>query len=253
MTTRCSRVTHRARLGLGAIVLAGALAAALAAGAVEQAGAVKAKTIGETKDTPDPICPKKPCQAVGSVTSFQAQADGEKGLFKIRAVGHIVAWSVDLARPDAEQRDFFSDFYRDKKFGTDPQAAIAIIRNVTGTKYKLRKQSSIVELSRDLGTKPLITLNRPLKVQPGDIVALTMPTWLPAFAIKQSMETVWRASRSPKKCGPEDSKEGDPQTEVGEIRRYGCRYSEARLLYWAYFVPARGESGGGDGAKGRES
>lgn len=246
-----SSVTQGVRLGLGAVALAGALAAALAAGAVEEAGAAKAKTIGQTKDTPEPSCPKTPCEAVGNVTGFQTSAGGEKGIFKIRADGHLVAWSVDTSRPNAEQREFFGDFYRDPGFGRSPVARVAILRKEEGTKFELRKQSPPVTLSQDLGTMPLITLDRPLKVKQGDVLALTIPTWLSSFAVDLTNRDVWRASRLPDKCGREDIPDGKPQEKVGSVRRYGCRYSTARLLYWGYFVPERGgEGGGGDGSDG---
>ena len=29
------------------------------------------------------------------------------------------------------------------------------------------------------------------------------------------------------------------QQKVGSTRPYGCTYSAARLLYWAYFVPSK--------------
>jgi hypothetical protein len=251
------------RIALAAGFLAAALVAALLAGASGDAGAAAAKLIGKTKQTPSPDCPKTPCEAIGSVTGFQTKADGKNGIFKVRQKGHVVGWSVDVSRPNAEQREFFGDFYRDREFGTDPVARIGILRHVgggrsgerararrAGDKFRLIKQSPPVKLGSELGGTPVITLNDPLRVNKGDVVALTIPSWLSNFATEQSRDDVWRASRSPQKCtGRNEIQQSRPHEKVGDTRRYGCRYTTARLLYWAYFVPeSRGGGGGGDGS-----
>jgi hypothetical protein len=233
---------RRARLGLAAAALTGALVGALALGAVEDAAAVKAERLGETRKTARPSCPKTPCEAVGSVTGFQATVGGQKGIFKIRRDGHIVAWSVDTSRPNAEQREFFGDFYDARRLGADPSARIGILRREKKVSYELRRQSPAVTLSSDLGTRPVITLRKPLAVKQGDILALTIPTWLSSFAVGQARRDVWRASRTPKGCtGRKAIQEGRPHQKVGSVRHYGCRYTTARLLYWGYFVPDGGE------------
>jgi hypothetical protein len=245
---------HTARPALPALFLALTLCAAVALESPGPAGAAKARALGETKKNPKPSCPGDPCEAVGSVTGFQQRADGEKGLFKVPATGHVVAWSARLSKPDKDQREFFGNFYRDSEFGTAPAARLAILKPKGKSEFKLKKQSPAVDLRSELGLSPLLTLNRPLKVKRGDIIAVTIPTWLPNFAVEQARDDSWRASRSPKKCtGEADIKDSRPHTDVGETRRYGCEYSTARLLYWAYFVPSGGgggEDGGGSGGGG---
>jgi len=71
-----------------------------------------------------------------------------------------------------------------------------------------------------------------LKVQRGDVVGLTVPTWAPAFAEGLSAKNAWRASRLPGRCTEAtDVRQGSPQQRVGRRATYGCRYSTARLLY----------------------
>ena len=165
--------------------------------------------------------------------------------------GNIVAWAVELSRPDSDQREFFGDFYDDREFGTQPSARIAVIRNESGDHYKLKRQSPAVQFSSDLGARAVITLAEPLRADQGDIVALTLPTWLPSFAVGQPKGDVWRASRASDACsGREEIQNGKPHTEVGQVRTYGCRYTTARLLYWAYFVPEPDQGGGGGGGGG---
>jgi uncharacterized membrane protein YgcG len=242
----------RPRLYLAAALLACLTAAMAAIGWSDDAGAAKAKLVGKTKRAPGPNCPKDPCEVIGSVTGFQSKADGERGLFKIRQKGHVVAWSADLSRPSSEQREFFEDSFRTDEFGSVPTARIGILENRDGERYELKKQSPTVKLSTELGGTPVITLNDPLRVAKGDIVAITVPTWLPNFATELTRDEVWRASRSPQRCTGQANliNRSRPHQKVDDARRYGCRYVEARLLYWAYFVPESREGGGGGGQDG---
>ena len=236
---------------IGLLAFAAALCLSLALRTASPAGAAAAKTIGATERTPNPSCPGDPCEAIGSVTGFQQSAEGEKGLFKIRHEGHVVAWGAKLSKPDKSQREFFGDFYRDNEFGTDPAARLAILKPKKQTEFKLKSHSPSVVFNSELGRTPLVTLNDPLKVKEGDVLGLTIPTWLPNFAVEQARDDYWRASRSPKKCtGEENIKDSRPQTKVGETRRYGCRYTTARLVYWAYMVRSGGGGGGGGGNNG---
>lgn len=246
--TAASTRARWALLVLPTLVLLGALGLALAFGPPNRADAAKARVLGKTRQDPRPSCPGNPCEAVGSVTGFQQEANGERRPFKIRQDGHIVAWSVDLSKPDRSQREFFGDFYEDNQFGKDPAAELAILKPQGDSQFKLKRRSPPVNLGSELGRTPLLTLRDPLKVKKGDIVALTIPTWLPNFAVELSRENSWRASRAPKKCeGESDIRGGRPVTEVGKSRRFGCEYETARLLYWAYFVPSGRDGGGGDG------
>jgi hypothetical protein len=219
-----------------AALVAACLIPALGAG-LQPAGAAQVTQLGETKKTPKPACPKTPCEAVGSVTGFQTSAAGGKRPFRVKKAGSIVAWSVALSRPNSKQRKFFGDFYKSGEFGTAPTARIGVIAKTKGTSYKLRRQSPVSDLTNSLGTTPIFTLKSPLKVKPGDIIALTVPTWAPGFSVELSGTNAWRASRQKGHCTKSDDiKSGRPQTKEGKAREYGCVYDTARLLYWAYFV-----------------
>ena len=178
----------------GAAVMFGAVLL-LTAFAGAQGGGGDAEHIGNTEDTPDPSCPKDPCQAIGSVTGFQVGAKGNKALMEVPEDGELVAWSARLSKPKASQREFFGKFYKDKEFGTEPTARIAVLKPPKeGNEYTLKAQGPVVELSDDLGTKPLFTLDDPIPIKEGDIIALTVPTWVPNFAVDLSDKNVWRAS-----------------------------------------------------------
>jgi hypothetical protein len=186
--------------------------------------------LGETSETPDPSCPGKPCQAIGSVTGFQVSTDQETSPFVAPHAGKITSWSLTLAQPTGSERSFFNGF-----FGTPPEARLAILRRVAGTnppRYSLQGQSSTQVLSPYLGKT--VKFGSSLEVEKGDIVAISVPTWAPAFAQELDETNVWRASREPGKCmNSTDLRQGEPQEKVGRRATYGCKYSTARLLYTA--------------------
>jgi len=235
----------RLRLAVALCVLAAAVAAAWLAGS--PAGASKAKILGHTKHTPKPDCPKS-CFVITRVTGFQTRADGKKLPFKIPADGHIVAWATDLSKPKKPQRKFFGALAKDDKWGQDPTARISIVKRVKKHDYKLKKQSPTQVLKSSMGDKAYFTLNDPLRVQKGDVLALTTPTWSPNFNHGVSREkNKWRASRSRKNCSPKNQtlnavkdfvRKSKPHQKVGSPRSYGCNYNGERLLYWGYFVPS---------------
>ena len=89
-----------------------------------------------------------------------------------------------------------------------------------------------------LGSSPTFVLKEPLRVKKGNIVALTVPTWVPALAADLTGSNWWRSSRLKGKCGSDDAL-APPSTQetLREIIRYGCTYKRARLLYTATYVP----------------
>jgi len=217
-------------IGLAIAVIA--LAAAVGADGAATASRTTV-VLGSTATMPDPSCPDLPCQAVGSVTGFQVSTSQDRLPFLVPRSGKVKAWTLTLAQPTNRQRSFFNGF-----FGTPPEARLAILRRVPGTnppRYNLRRQGSVHVLSPYLGKTVKFGAN--LRVERGDIVGLTIPTWAPAFAQELSAQNAWRASREPGRCtNTTDVRQGKPQVRVGRRATYGCRYNTARLLYTATVV-----------------
>jgi hypothetical protein len=216
-------------LAVGSLAILMALVVGTSAASVPKTTVV----LGQTSTVPDPSCPGLPCQAIGSVTGFQVSNGQTRSPFIVPRTGTIKAWTLTLAQPTNKQRSFFNGF-----FGTPPEARLAILKRVPGTnppRYNLRSQGAIKVLSPYLGQT--VKFGSSLKVEKGDIVGITVPTWAPSFAQELPSNNVWRASRAPGTCtNSTDIRQGEPQDKVGQRATYGCRYSTARLLYTATLV-----------------
>jgi len=223
----------------GRWVLLALMAASLATMTALTVGAGAAKVpsttviLGQTATVPDPSCPNLPCQAIGSVTGFQVSNGQTRSPFLVTHDGTIESWTLTLAQPTNKQRSFFNGF-----FGTPPQARLAILRRIPGTnppRYELRSQGSIKVLTPYLGQT--VKFGSSLKVETGDIVGLTVPTWAPAFAQDLPANSVWRASREAGQCTNSTAiRQGEPLEKLNRRAEFGCKYSTARLLYTATLV-----------------
>lgn len=237
---------------LAALGFACALVLLVAAAWPGDADSAPARVIvlGQTDSTPPPSCPGKvinnvpivDCRAEGHVTGFQAIAGGVPRPYEAPFDGKIVAWSITLSRPSRTDSDettnevgFFNEF-----LGKPSQARIGVLRPVEGSKppkFTLVRQSPLQVLNPYFGSTPIFALEHPLSVLQGQVVALTIPTWAPMFAINLSEDSTWRGSRLPDHCASRDDIQGGhPQQGVGKTKTYGCYYSEARLLYTATVV-----------------
>jgi hypothetical protein len=212
-----------------AVVLVAALAVGTSVAKVPSTQVV----LGQTSTVPDPSCPGLPCQAIGSVTGFQVSNGQTRSPFIVPHNGKIKAWTLTLAQPTNQQRSFFNGF-----FGTPPEARLAILRRIPETnppRYNLRSQGSVKVLTPYLGQT--VKFGSSLAVEKGDIVAITVPTWAPAFSQELASNEVWRASRAPGTCtNSTDIRQGEPLEKPGTRATFGCKYSTARLLYTATLV-----------------
>jgi hypothetical protein len=193
--------------------------------------------LGASSQTANAACPGDPCQAIGKVAGFQTAIARSANPFASPYDGRIVAWSLKLGAPTVKQSEFFTDFY-----GGQPKARIVILKPRKGKKkkaYTVRSSSPVENLSGLFGTTTTFALQRPLAIRRGQIAALSVPTWAPAFAIGLPKGNTWLASRKPGKCNSEpDIKGGSGHDRPGQRRTYGCTYTTARLLYSATVVRA---------------
>jgi hypothetical protein len=187
--------------------------------------------LGSTTNRPAVSCPTN-CQAVGQVTGFMAQEGTTKHPFQPRRRGKVVAFSITLGKPKDSDISFFTNL-----FGGDPAAQISVLKPVPKKKqqYVVSGISDSFPLTPYFGSTPTFALSRPLTVKPGYVIALTVPTWAPAFAVGLANDEVWRSSRDTTKC--DDVQQKAAQTARGQQASYGCLYRTARLMYTVTFIP----------------
>jgi hypothetical protein len=189
--------------------------------------------VGGSDPLPAPACPNDTtCRAVTGVTGYQIQIGAHKNPFLIHSSGRVVALTLKLPTLTDTQKKFFQQNYAGA-----PKVKLAILRprarRGVPYRYVLASQSESFDVSNYLGSDPTFALKNSLTVRRGDVVALTVETWVPAFAIQQDVKTTWRASRDSKSCKKLDKATHE---KIGEIRVYGCAYTTAQLLYKATVI-----------------
>ena len=152
-------------------IVVAALVAALAAAAPASAKIVE---VGRTDATP--ACPTAPCLAVSRTTGYQIKVADERGSFVVPEDGKIVAWSVALGKPTAEQIAFF-----DKNLGGPSSARLTVLRQGKTLYSRVVTQSPVQQLTPYFGQTVQFPLGRSLNVKKGYVIALTVPTWAPAL------------------------------------------------------------------------
>ena len=167
---------------------------------------------------------------------------------------------VDGCTDYPAQLPFFND-----TFGTPAQARISVLREANKrkkgpTQYKMVRQSPTQILNPYFGSTVEFALTKPLNVNKGQMIGLTIPTWAPALwkpaicndSVNENPdcdaaeeEYTWRGSRGPDYCQLGFDENGEPnaalrkshsQQKVGSIKRYGCYYGGNVLLYTATIV-----------------
>jgi hypothetical protein len=216
--------TYAAILASFALILA---LPAVAPATITEVGVIPPTTTPETV----PSCPASPCLAVSRTTGFQVKVATNTTLVNAPKAGTVVAWTIQLGKPNATQVKFFN-----ANEGGEAEAGIAILRaekkpNLT---YKLIASSPMVKLQKYFGKTAQFPLERTIAVKKGDIVALTVPTWAPALALGFGKDTSWRASREKKQCSSTSSQ--STQTSIGSAVQYYCLYQTARLTYSATLI-----------------
>ena len=252
---------------------------AVSGGGPDSAGAASTKrvTLGKGNMKLTPNCGRdfeRDCVVEGKVTGYQALSKKVEGRnFVVPFKGKVVSWSISLAKvtrkpvkvdenltPEPAQLPFFNE-----TFGSPSQARISVLREVNKREkgppqYKNVRQSPTQILNPYFGTTVTFPLTKPLNVNKGQTIGLTIPTWAPALwkprvcndavvkdpnCVPYERNYTWRASRGPDYCELGFEENGDPnaalkkshsQQKVDSVKRYGCYYGGNVLLYTATIV-----------------
>jgi hypothetical protein len=218
------------------------LLAAVTLCALAAPGAAQARTVelGSSADAVHSKCPGDPCEVLARTTGYQGRAGSVRNPFRIPHAGVIVAFTVALAPLQDSQLQFFNS-----TFGSPPQVRLSILRRSkhrrTRLNHRLIDQSKLFTVDKFIHTtrttRPSFVLTPPLRVRRNNIVALTTPTWVPAFVGGLSTSNWWRSSRHKGHCSARFVTERSAQQHLRGVRKYGCTYRGARLTYTATYVP----------------
>jgi hypothetical protein len=207
------------------------IALAVAGAALVAPGSASAEVIeiGNMPPSAAPSCPTRPCLAVSRTTGYQAKVGPTRGLMTIPKSGRIVAWSIALGNPGAQQTTFFN-----QRLGGESEAQITILNPRSKLRSRAVAQGDPQKLTPFFGSTAQFALERSLRVRKGWVVALTVPTWAPALAVGLAPDTSWRASRGRGKC--QDTQLQTSQLAANQLAQYYCLYRTARLTYSATLV-----------------
>jgi hypothetical protein len=198
--------------------------------------------LGSQAQAANPSCPDDPCAVAARVTALQGRAaGGPKNPYYIRREGWLVAFTVTLSRPTAEQIEFFND-----NLGTPAQVQLSVLRRgdtrQTRLNYRLLAASESFPVDDYFGSSPTFVLEQPLRVRRGNWVGITVNTWAPMFARNLSRADWWRSSRAKRRCGvPSDLSRVElgqfAMEDLGQTSVFGCTYHAERLLYTVTYIP----------------
>ena len=208
----------------------GACTVALAAGAVLPAAApAKIIELGQATESATPSCPGSPCFAVPRTTGFQTRVGEQKGLWRVKADGRIVAWSITLSQPSEKQTAAFV-----KRFRGPASAGIAVVRKGPKRTGRTIAVSPVQPLAEYFGGTVQFPLEESIPVERGWVVALRVPTWAPALAVGFDDDVAWRAASKPEgKCARLSTQ---LLQDPGGLARFRCLFKTARLTYGATLI-----------------
>lgn len=223
------------RMALAAAVgLLAALVPASASAAVIELGQTTSKLVAPT--CPAGIKPVNCTIVLEQVTAIETLRDGIAYPTTVKQAGVIVAFTLGLSKLDNNRTAAKQEIHAlDSTFGGTTQAAITVLR-ANGPKAQRRwtvaAESPVVHLQPYLGQVVQFPLPAPLAVKPGDVVALSIPTWAPVLTFDvPPKKFAYRQSRSAN-C-PHPAATEQVQLTIGSTAGYGCDYPGTRVEYSA--------------------
>ena len=226
------------------LVTAAFAATALALVVPGSAGAQMVELGQTTTPLVAPSCPKgvSPSQCfiiLTRTTAIQAASDGVSYPTTVKKSGWIVAFTVGLSNLSSNastERSYLHTL--DTAYGGTPQLAITVLKPSPKDKYTVVAQSATYHLIPFLGDvlqepfslPPTFTTLTALKVQAGDVIGLTVPTWAPVLTYNLSASKfAYRQSRMTNCKNAAGAQTA--QMTIGASTRYLCQYTGTRVEY----------------------
>jgi hypothetical protein len=217
-----------------AVFALGAVAPASAAAATIEIGATRSPLVA-------PVCPPNVSSAqctivLTRVTALETIRDGVTYPTRVTKAGRIVAFTVGLSQLSTNKatRKSFIHFL-DQTYGGTAQVAATVLRPVgkkTQWRWEVVASTPIFHVIPYLGTVVQLPLESSIEVKPGDVIALTTPTWAPVLSIDlASKKFAYRQSRSANCNNPPSSSQA--QLTAKSVASYSCNYPGTRAEYTA--------------------
>ncbi len=216
-----------------------AAAAALAAALVPATATAAVLELGQTNSAlVAPVCPAGVSQTnctiiLPRVTAIETLRDGVAYPSTVKQAGAIVAFTVGLSRLSSNRATAHTDIHLlDSAFGGTARVAVTVLKetNKKTRTWKVVAESAVFHVQPYLGEVVQFPLPKSLPVLPGEVVALTTPTWAPVLSIDlASKKFAYRQSRSSCTGTPNPS----AAQGVGQSASYKCNYPGTRVEYTA--------------------
>lgn len=209
-----------------------AISAVLALGMALAPSAASAQVIelgATTTPLAAPTCPagvsKANCTIIlTETTSIATLSDGIKYPTTVTQPGYIVAYTVGLAQ--LAKTDITG---LNARYGGTSQVALTILHPGKQRFYTVTGVSPQQHVTPWFGHVVQFPLTTPLKVNAGDVVGLTVPTWAPVLAIGlPSKQFQYRASRP---TGCTNFSFQTAQLTIADTAQYRCFYVGTRVEY----------------------
>ena len=220
-----------------------AAAVALAAVAFPAAAYATWKELGATSSPlVAPVCPtgvsSSNCTIILTrVTAVETIRDGVDYPTTVTKAGRITAFTIGLSQlstSKSTQKSYIH--YLDSTYGGTTRVALTVLRSAGGKKsdfaWNVVAESPIYHVEPYLGSVVQIPLESSIEVKPGDVIALTTPTWAPVLSIDlDTKKFAYRQSRSGNCSSPPATDQA--QLASGQSAQYQCDYPGTRLEYSA--------------------
>ncbi len=234
---------------LGACLLAavGASAVAQASGASTTTTTTTTTTIGSmlqlgVTKTPlaAPVCPASVTPVNCTIvltrsTALETVRDGVAYPTTVHQAGLVVAFTVGLSRLSTNNKSAHNAIhFLDQEFKGNTEVAITVLKPVGAASlrdWEVVGESPAIHVQPWLGYVVQFPLATPLPVAPGDVIALTVPTWAPVLSFDLTpSKFAYRQSRSTTCATPAAASVAQA---VGNSARYLCDYTGTRVEYSA--------------------
>jgi hypothetical protein len=162
--------------------------------------------------------------------------DGKAYPTKVRYAGTLVAFTVGLAKIVGTKTESAHALisHLDATYGGVTEAGITVLKPGPGRNksrfWSVVAQSPVEHLQPYLGYDVQFQIATPIPVLPGEVVALTVPTWAPVISYNLNLKQfAYRQSR--KTNCPNTGAFNNAQVTIGRGTNYVCDYPGARLEY----------------------